>query len=211
MIELRNITVSAGKFTLQDVSLLVPQGKYAVFMGRTGCGKTTILETICGLRRPASGQVFIGNREVTRLLPGDRQLGYLPQDLALFPTLTVRQHLEFALRIRKVAQLAIEQRTAELAGQLGIEHLLDRKPTGLSGGEAQRVALGRALAFRPTALLLDEPLSALDSQTRSQMQDLLNSLKATGITTLHITHNEGEAEALADLSFHLNSSGIQPG
>jgi ABC-type sugar transport system ATPase subunit len=148
--------------------------------------------------------VWIHGEDVTRLSPADRQVGYVPQDLALFPNLNVREHLEFALRLRRAGREAIAARTAELSAILSIGHLMERRVGGLSGGEAQRVALGRAISFRPHVLLLDEPLSALDSQTRVEMHRLLKELKlATGVTTLHVTHNEEEAEALADLRLRL--------
>ena len=143
-----------------------------------------------------AGQILIHGQEVTDWLPADREVGYVPQDLALFPTFTVRGHLEFALRLRKWSQTRIDRRTDELAHQLGIQHLLDRKIVGLSGGESQRVALGRALSFYPPVLLLDEPLSALDADTRNEMQELLKSLtELHDVTTLHITHNQEEAKA----------------
>ena len=141
----------------------------------------------------------IQSTEVTRWSPSDRPIGYVPQDLALFPTLNVREHFEFGLRLRRASKLAIKQRTAELAEVLGLGHRLDRRVQGLSGGEAQRVALGRALAAHPAVLLLDEPLSALDQSTRNEMHEWLLKVKlATGVTTLHVTHNIEEAEALAD-------------
>ncbi len=209
MIELRNITVRAGEFQLQDLSLSIPTGQYAVMMGRTGQGKTTILELICGLRLPQSGQVLISGVDVTGWSPGDRQVGYVPQDLALFPHMTVRGHLEYALQLRRASRSMIDDSVARISKELGIAHLLKRRIQGLSGGEAQRVALGRALSFRPQVLLLDEPLSALDEQTRHEMHELLRHIKqSTGMTTLHITHNSEEAEALADVRLRLSGGKI---
>tara|TARA_R110002049_G_scaffold50370_3_gene143040 strand:- start:68295 stop:68939 length:645 start_codon:yes stop_codon:yes gene_type:complete len=199
VIELRNVSIRAGDFQLSDISFVVPSGEYAVLMGRTGRGKTTILETICGLRSVASGQILVDGIDVTDWLPADRQVGYVPQDLALFPTLTVSEHLAFALKLRKQSTDAINARVSELAEVLGITGLMGRHVHALSGGESQRVALGRALSFHPTVLLLDEPLSALDESTRSEMHDLLRRVKETsGVTTLHVTHSNEEAEALAD-------------
>ncbi len=199
MIELRNVSIFAGEFSLQDISFHVPEGEYAVLMGRTGRGKTTILESICGLRTIASGQILIDDVDVTRWMPADREIGYVPQDLVLFPTLTVSQHFEFALRLRGMPRKEIIKRTSELAEVLGVTHLLSRTIAGLSGGESQRVALGRALSFRPSVLLLDEPLSALDESTRTEMHALLRKVKdTTGVTTLHVTHSNEEAEVLAD-------------
>ena len=205
MIELRQVHIRAGEFQLANLSFQVDTGQYAVLMGRTGRGKTTILESICGLRRIEQGSILIHGTDVTDWPPADREIGYVPQDLALFPTFSVAEHLQFALRLRRLGARQIEQRTGELAERLGITHLLARGIEGLSGGESQRVALGRALSFRPSVLLLDEPLSALDEATRNEMQSLLRSLtRDTGVTTLHITHSAEEAAALADRCFHLH-------
>jgi len=210
VIELRGVTVKSGSFVLPSISLQIQSGEYAVLMGTTGRGKTTLLESICGLRRVAEGQVLIHGRDVTRSSPADREIGYVPQDLALFPTLTVLEHLEFALRLRKLPRGMVKERTSELSEVLGIGHLLSRSIVGLSGGEAQRVALGRALSFRPSVLLLDEPLSALDESTRNEMHELLRRVKqTTGVTTLHVTHSVSEAETLADRCFWLAADGIQ--
>jgi ABC-type sugar transport system ATPase subunit len=199
MIQLENSSIRSGPFTLQGINLLVPSGQYAVLMGGTGQGKTTILEAICGLRTVTGGRVLLGGIDMTRLKPADRGVGYLPQDLGLFPTMTVRGHLEFALRLRRTPRKIMNERVAELAGLLGIERLLARDVRHLSGGEAQRVALGRALAFRPQVLLFDEPLNALDETTRDRLCDLLRKIQQqTGVTTLHVTHTRAEARQLAD-------------
>ncbi|MFK8114678.1 MAG: ABC transporter ATP-binding protein [Rubripirellula sp.] len=206
MIELQNVCIRAGEFSLSDISFAVDAGKYAVFMGKTGRGKTTILESICGLRSIQSGKIIIHGTDVSNWSPADREIGYVPQDLALFPTLSVKEHLTFALRLRKQPLDQMNARAKELADVLGIEHLMDRQIQGLSGGERQRVALGRALSFRPSVLLLDEPLSALDETTRNEMQTLLLEVQSTtGVTTLHVTHSEDEAAALADCRFDLEN------
>lgn len=212
MIELRNVSIHAGSFSLNDVSFHVARGQYAVLMGRTGRGKTTILESICGLRKITSGQILIDGVNVTNWAPADREIGYVPQDLALFPTLSVQQHLEFALKLRRYSRQSIAQRTAELAAVLGLEHLLGRTIAGLSGGESQRVALGRALSFHPSVLLLDEPLSALDESTRGEMHTLLRKVQQkTGVTTLHVTHSSEEADALADRRIVLENGKLVDG
>ena len=199
MIAVEHLKVRVGGFALEDVSFEVPTGNYAVLMGRTGAGKTTLLEALCGLKPVAGGTIRLNERDVTQLKPAERGIGYVPQDRALFQTMTVREHLAFALVIRKSEQQVIQQRVAELSRLLGIEHLLERKPHGLSGGEAQRVALGRALSVRPGILCLDEPLNALDDETRQEMYKLLGQVQqSTGVTILHVTHNLDEAEQLAD-------------
>src|SRR5438105_15866294 len=145
MIRVRDLTIRVGSFALEGVSFSVATGCYAVLMGKTGSGKSTLLEAITGLKPTGAGSIELLGRDVTRLKPADRGVGYVPQDLALFPTLTVREHLAFALTIRGWDVAAIERRVGELAELLGLGRLLDRRPQGLSGGEAQRTALGRAL------------------------------------------------------------------
>ena len=199
----------AEAFRLENVSFTVPAGRYAVLMGRTGCGKTTLIEIICGLRAPRGGRVIVANRDVTHEPPGERGIGYVPQDGAMFPTFTVREQLGFALRLRRRPSDEINMRVAELAGELGVAHLLDRLPQHLSGGERQRVALGRALAARPKVLLLDEPLSALDEELRDDLAALLKRVQREhGITALHITHSRAEAATLADVVFRLDEGRI---
>lgn len=211
MISLRQVTVRQGTFALENVSLEVPTGEYGVLMGKTGSGKTTLLEAICGLRRIQSGSIWLMEREVTALKPAARGVGYVPQDAALFSTLTVRDHLAFALVVRRWSRAAIAARVKELAEMLGITHLLSRRPAKLSGGEAQRVALGRALAMRPDVLLFDEPLSALDDDTRNEIYALLQSIRRqVRVTVLHITHNRAEAECLADRMLELRDGEVRP-
>ncbi len=210
MIRVSDLSVYAGDFSLRDVSFSVGGGAYAVLMGRTGTGKTTLLECICGLKKLESGRVILTQRDVTDFAPGNRGVGYVPQDRALFSTMTVGDNLAFSLHVRKQSIAEISSRVCELADLLGIRHLLARHPAGLSGGEAQRVALGRALASRPGVLLLDEPLSALDDQTREEMYDLLRSVRRhTGVTTLHVTHNLAEARRLADCVLVLENGAIR--
>ena len=210
MISLRHITVQAGSFHLRDLSMEIPTGSHTALMGRTGSGKTTLLEGICGLRSVRSGSIWVGDREVTNLLPGQRGIGLVPQDGALFDHLTVRQHLEFALEVRGWVPERRESRSRELAEWLSLTPLLDRLPAGMSGGERQRVALGRALAFHPPVLCLDEPLSALDDQTRGEIVAVLTEIRnRTGITILHITHNRSEAERLADRILHLRDGRLE--
>ncbi|GAB4155195.1 MAG: hypothetical protein Tsb009_31970 [Planctomycetaceae bacterium] len=202
MILVEELTVQAGTFRLSNVSFEVPTGDYGILMGKTGSGKTTILESICGLKKVVSGRILLNEKNVTHRKPAERGIGFVPQDAALFPTMTVRQQLGFALQIRKWRKTAIESRVAELAALLEITHLLNRSVTGLSGGERQRIALGRALAPGPAVLCLDEPLSALDEETRTGMYNLLKAVqRKTGVTALHITHSLTEANKLGDISF----------
>ena len=210
MIRFENISIDTGSgFALKDLSFTVPSETYAVLMGRTGCGKTTLLEILCGLRQPDSGSISIAGRKVTDLPPGKRRIGYVPQDGALFPTFTVSEHLAFALRLRKKSSSEIATRVDQLSARLGLAHLLDRKPLNLSGGEKQRVALGRALAADPEVLLLDEPLSALDEETREDMATLLQSVQRDHrLTVLHVTHLRSEATRLGDLVLYLKDGSV---
>ena len=198
MIHINHVTLQAGDFRLENVSFQVPTGDYCVLMGKTGCGKTTVLEALTGLKKVESGQIILGQQDVTTLHPRDRNVGYMPQDGALFNTMSVSQNLAFALQIRNEDRRVMKQRVDELATMLEITPLLERQIHGLSGGERQRVALGRALSFHPTTLLLDEPLSALDDSTHDQMCQLLEDVqRQTGVTVLHVTHSQHEAERLA--------------
>ncbi|MFI5379146.1 MAG: ABC transporter ATP-binding protein [Tepidisphaerales bacterium] len=209
MIAVHDLTIHAGAFHLEGISFEAGQGQYVALMGPTGCGKTTILECICGLRPLDRGRIVLGGRDVTHLRPAERGIGYVPQDAALFPTMTVYQHLAFALRLRKLPRPAIDQRVRELAATLGLTPLLARMPAGLSGGEAQRVALGRALSLRPAILCLDEPLNALDRETQDRMCELLKTVtRQSGITTLHVTHDAREAARLADRLLTLGNGTI---
>ncbi len=204
MIRLKNISIQVGDFQLKNVSLQVPAGSYGMLMGPTGSGKTTLLEAIAGLKPLIGGAINLAGRDVTGLKPAERNIGYVPQDGALFTTMSVEAHLGFALAIRRTPRPQIQQRVQELAELLKIEHLMSRSIHGLSGGERQRVALGRALSFHPATLLLDEPLSALDDVTREEMYTLLKVVQfRTRVTFLHVTHSHEDTIRLADCLFHL--------
>lgn len=212
MISVQNVGYRVGQFALSGISFEIPTGQYGILMGRTGCGKTTILEIICGLKRATAGKVLLDGRDVTDCKAANRGIGYVPQDLALFPSMTVFDHIAFALRIRKWKPDEIEHRVKELADLLGIGYLLKRRPQGLSGGESQRVALGRALSFKPGVLCLDEPLGALDEDTLADMFALLRRVQhETGVTVLHVTHSRTEADALADIKLKMVDGRVESG
>ena len=172
MIEIQQLTVSNGAFEVCEINLTVRSGEYAVLTGPTGCGKSTLLETICGLNRLTTGQILIAGQPIHHLPPAQRQIGFVPQDAALFPEMTVEKQLGFSLMVRKVSRQRCQQRVNELLELLELAHLRSRVPLGLSGGEKQRVAIGRALAFRPKLLCLDEPLSAIDASMRNELQEI---------------------------------------
>jgi ABC-type sugar transport system ATPase subunit len=211
VIVVEELSIRQGTFALTGVSFTVPAGAYAILMGRTGIGKTTVVETIAGLRRPAAGRIHVAGRDVTHLPPAARNVGYVPQDAALFSTMTVFDNIAFALRVRNAPVKEIDRRVGELADHLGIAAILERPALALSGGEAQRVALGRALAFRPAVLLLDEPLNAVDEETRDRLVELLKGIRGQGnLTVLHVTHNRAEAELLGDTTLIFDDGRIRP-
>lgn len=211
MIAVRDLAMRLGAFTLQGVNFTVPDGVYAVLMGKTGSGKTSIVEAICGLRPIAAGAIEINGQPIHALDPAQRGVAYVPQDGALFKTMTVRQQVTMPMRIRGWSRPDAEARAREVCDMLGIAHLLTRRPHGLSGGERQRVALARAVAFRPRIVCLDEPFSALDEPTREAMYSAIDTLRThTPITALHVTHSTTEAERLADLRFQLHDGRVVP-
>jgi ABC-type Fe3+/spermidine/putrescine transport system ATPase subunit len=199
MIATDGLTKRLGEFELVDASVTVEEGEYFVLLGPTGAGKTIFVECIAGIHRPESGRILIDGEDVTRWLPEQRRIGYVPQDYALFPHLSGRGNIGFGLRIRRVGEEEIARRTQELADLFGIDQLLDRPVRTLSGGERQRVALARALAIRPSVLLLDEPLSAVDEQTREALcVELKRIHRELRTTTIHISHNFEETLSVAD-------------
>ena len=208
MIKIKNMTIRLGDFQLHDINFTVPTGKYCVLMGPTACGKTTVLETICGLKPLLNGEIFLHGHDVTHTKPALRNIGFVPQDGALFTHMNVFDNIAFSLKIAKQSQSDITTRVETLAEIMSITHLLKRNSEGLSGGERQRVALGRALANEPSILCLDEPLSALDDETHTDMCDLLKAVhKQTNVTTLHITHSMTETKRLADLCLKFDRDG----
>lgn len=204
MIEMVDFSIQQGSFSLSNVHLRIGENEHVCLLGKTGCGKSTILEAICGLRPNHQGKILLGGVDHSHSSPSQRNIGFVPQDGALFPTMTVRQQMSLALKIRKQEPSSITERVEALAGSLGIEHLLDQRPLGFSGGETQRVALGRALSFQPSLLCLDEPFSALDDGTREEMFQLVEGIRNDHpVSILHISHNLEEVERLADRVYHL--------
>jgi len=200
MLEIEDISNDwDGLFSLKGVSLKIKEGEYFVILGPTGAGKTLLLEIIAGLYFPDSGQVRISGNDVTEEPPEKRNIGFLYQDYSLFPNYNARSNIEYGLRIRKVPKEERDETVERLASMLNIENLMERDVTTLSGGEQQKVAMARALAIRPTLLLLDEPFSALDESTKDKLIEDMRALHIKeGITTLHVTHSQEEAMILAD-------------
>lgn len=207
VLQIENLRVRYPGFRLDIAELQIPPGAYAVLTGATGCGKTTLLETVCGLRTANVDTIRIGGREVADIPAEQRGIGYVPQESILFPGWRVRDQLAFALQVRRMPSTLIKKRVLELAHQLRIEALLDRHPESLSGGERQKVALGRALAFSPLLLLLDEPLSAVDAESRDELLQQLQHVHGRGTTILHVTHDREETARLATLNLKIDNAG----
>ena len=210
MISVQQLRLCQGDFELRQVSFEIPSNAYAILMGPTGCGKTTLLESICGLRAIVGGKILVGGDEITRTPPAQRQIGYVPQDSSLFPTMKVYRQIAFGMEVRGFSKSERDQRVEELASSLDLTEILDRYPRGLSGGERQRVALARALSFRPRLLCLDEPLSALDGDTRNNLTKLLKKIQQSeSVTVLHITHNVEEGAQLGTIHFRLEKGQVR--
>ncbi|WP_119696822.1 ABC transporter ATP-binding protein [Microbacterium halotolerans] len=208
---LEKVTKRFGDTTvLRGMDVRIAPGELLSVLGPSGCGKTTALRILAGFEKPTSGSIRVGGRDITALAPNRRDIGMVFQAYSLFPNLSVRQNVEYGLRIRRVKSSARHRRAEELLEMCGLEHLAARFPHQLSGGQQQRVALARALAVRPSVLLLDEPLSALDAIVRSQIRDEIRRLQQQlGITTMFVTHDQGEALAIADRVAVLNGGRIE--
>ncbi len=200
-VQLTGITKSFGEDTaLENVTMTVPDGSFVVLLGPTGAGKTTTLRMVSGLDTADSGSVWIGGRDMAGLTPAQRDVAMVFQQYSLYPHLTVRQNLEFPLKspILNTPKSEIDRKVAEIAEVLQISHKLDNKATALSGGEMQRVSIGRALVRNPSVYLMDEPLSSLDAKLRADLRIELKSIQADrGATLLYVTHDQIEAMTMA--------------
>ncbi|EBW1603966.1 ABC transporter ATP-binding protein, partial [Salmonella enterica subsp. enterica serovar Kottbus] len=199
-VSLQNVRKQFGALTVvHDVNLTLESGEFVAFLGPSGCGKSTTLRMIAGLEPVTSGNILFGERDVTRFQPADRNVGMVFQNYALYPHKTVRDNLGFSLKIHGVPKAEIEQRVSKVAAMLSLGPLLDRKPGQLSGGQMQRVALGRTLVREADVFLLDEPLSNLDAKLRAHMRIELSQLHRTvGKTMIYVTHDQVEAMTMAD-------------
>jgi thiamine transport system ATP-binding protein len=203
VLNVSNISVAFDNTVIVDnVSLIVPTGETLAITGPSGIGKTTLLHAICGIVRVTSGTVHVDNTNVTSMPTHKRGIGLVSQTGDLFPTMTVSQNIEFGLRISRMPKADRATRVNELLELVNLSHLAQRNVAELSGGEARRIALARALAPRPRVLLLDEPLSGLDQETHDALiSDLARVLKQTATTALLVTHDHSEADFLADTTF----------
>jgi len=199
MIKIEGLTILFDTFKIVELDIQIEEGEFHFLLGPTGSGKTLVLESIMGLRKPKGGKIWIGDREVQHLPPERRGISYVPQDLALFPHLKVKENIFFGIRARELDMKVYEEYVHALVDVMKIDHLLERYPANLSGGEKKRVALLRALAPKPKLLLLDEPLSGLDPSIKVDIQHLLKNLHSSfHPTTLCVTHDFEEAYFLSD-------------
>jgi multiple sugar transport system ATP-binding protein len=201
-VELRGVTKRFGQTTaVSDLSLDIGDGEFVVLLGPTGAGKTTTLRLIAGLERPEAGRISIGGRDVTLSPPAERDVAFVFQQYSLYPHMTVYENMAFPLRspARRLPEDAVEARVRDTAAMLHISHKLKSKATQLSGGEMQRVAIGRALVRQPSIYLMDEPLSSLDAKLRSELRLELKRIQGElGATTLYVTHDQIEAMTMGD-------------
>jgi len=199
-LSIRNLTKKYGHLTaLEDFSLEISSGEFMVLLGPSGCGKTTVLRCIAGLTDITNGEIYIGSELVNKIPPKDRDVAMVFQNYSLYPHMNVYNNIAFPLKMRKVHKDKINESVHKIARLLNIDNLLDRKPKEISGGQMQRVALGRALVREPKIFLMDEPLSNLDAKLRTEMRVEIKKLQEkVGITTLYITHDQAEAMSMAD-------------
>ena len=210
-VELRSVTKTWGPDpAVDDVSFKVRPGTLAALLGPSGCGKSTTLRLIAGLETITGGTIHIGGKDVTRLSPARRSVSMVFQSYALFPHLSVAENIVFGLKVRKVSPADRSARLAKAADILGLDKLLDRKPSQLSGGQQQRVALGRAIVAETPVCLMDEPLSNLDAQLRVEMRREIRSLQQRlGITMIYVTHDQLEAMTMADQVILMNAGRVE--
>jgi ABC-type Fe3+/spermidine/putrescine transport system ATPase subunit len=197
MLRLIKINRRLGGFALTDINLEVSEGQYYVLLGRSGAGKTQLLELIAGLGKPDTGAIILDNVDITRQRIQHRKVGIVFQDYAVFPHMTVFGNIAYPLRVRNENKKSIAEKVENAATAMNIKHILERSTEKLSGGELQRVALARTLITSPRLLLLDEPLSSLDTSLKDDLKRLLRNLNKAGQTIIHVTHDYGDAISLA--------------
>ena len=210
-IKLEHITKRFGDVVaVDDVNLEIHDQEFVVFLGPSGCGKTTTLRAVAGLEQPDEGDIFIDGQRVNTLSPADRDIAFVFQFYALYPHLTVYDNIAFPLKAVRASKSEIQERVKEVAAILQIQAMLDRKPSHLSGGEMQRVALGRAMVRSPKAFLMDEPMSNLDAKLRVDMRTELKRLQhKLGATTIFVTHDQVEAMSMADRIVIMHQGSLQ--
>jgi molybdate/tungstate transport system ATP-binding protein len=197
MLKLKNINKKLGKFALSGINIEIPEGEYFVLLGRSGSGKTQLLELIAGLSIPDSGEIWINDKDVTRKKIQERSVGLVFQDYAIFPNMTVFGNIAYPLHSGKMKKEEINRKVSRIAEEMNILNILDRFTQNLSGGELQRVALARTLVNSPRLLLLDEPLASIDASLKDDIKRTFRQLNRNGLTIIHVTHDYREAVSLA--------------
>ncbi|MCL4108545.1 UNVERIFIED_CONTAM: hypothetical protein GTU68_022847 [Idotea baltica] len=206
MIELKQLQLQRGNLSLDGLNLAIPKGEYAILVGPSGSGKSSILEALVGLIPASGGHVILNETDVTSLHPADRNVAYVPQDLALFSSMSVAKNISFGLGLQRVPTDEIHARVSEIAKALQLTSVLHRKADQLSRGQAQRVAIGRAIVMRPSLLIMDEPLNSLDVKVKSAVVECLRMLhQQARPTVLHVTHQPDDLAELASFRCRLEA------
>lgn len=208
---IKNLRKDFGDFTaVKESSFTIEDGEFFMLLGPSGCGKTTTLRMIAGLELPTSGKIFLDGEEISQKPPSQRDIAFVFQMFALYPHMNVRKNISYPLVSQGMAKADVKSKVAEVAGILGIDHILDRSVGGLSGGDRQRVALGRAIVRDPKAFMMDEPLGALDAEFRERMADELRALHdRMNATTVYVTHDQLEAMQMGDKIVVMNNAVVE--
>ena len=207
-LKFENISKSWSEFKLKNIDLAIEDGDYFIILGPTGAGKTLLLETIMGFHKPDEGRILLNGNDVTNTPPEKRNIGYVSQNCVLFPHMTVRQNVEFSLKMKGVVKTERNQKVDQLLKFAALNSMAHRRPATLSGGEKQKVALMRALAAEPQVIVLDEPLTAIDLETAREIKNELKRVHLSGKTVIHVTHNQIEGFSLGSKMAILNSGEI---
>ncbi len=197
MLKLKHISKKLGNFSLSDINIGIEAGTYYVLLGRSGSGKTQLLELIAGLNKPDKGEIWIDGNNITYSRIQERRVGLVFQDYAIFPNMTVSGNIAYSLTSRGYSKAVVKEKVKKIASELNISHLLERSTLHLSGGEMQRVALARTLITSPKILLLDEPMASIDASLKDDIKRLFRRLNKQGLTIIHVTHDYREAVSLA--------------
>ncbi len=210
-LEIKNLTkIYDEKTVLNDLTFDVYDGEFLSILGSSGCGKTTLIRILIGIEKATNGYVYLDGENITDYQPSMRKMGIVFQNYALFPNMSVYKNIAYALKCRKIPKDEIDRRVMDIIKIVGLEEHINKKPSKLSGGQCQRVAIARTLVLNPDIILFDEPMAALDAQMRMQLREELKSLqKELNITMIYITHDQEEAFALSDRIMVMNSGNIE--
>lgn len=210
-LQIRNLCKNYDdKTVINNISVDVYNGEFLSILGSSGCGKTTLIRMLIGIENPTSGNIYLDNQDITNFAPSLRKMGIVFQNYALFPNMTVYKNIAYALKCRHLPKKEIDQRVKDIIQKVGLEEHANKKPSKLSGGQCQRVAIARTLVLNPDIILFDEPMAALDAQMRMQLREEIKKLqKEFNITMIYITHDQEEAFALSDRIMVMNNGNIE--